>query len=112
MPKDKKIYYGVRGFPSINDALEEDAIQAGIDKYAEIVSNGSDAPGTFLDDCSKEFKSLFFSADIIISKGQGNFETLYGETKHPIFFLFKIKCLPVAIQLDCRIEDLILKGNK
>lgn len=109
LPRDKKIYYAVRGFPAINDALEEDAREAGIDKYAEIVSNGSDAPGTFLHDCSKEFKSLFFNADMIISKGQGNFETLYGETEHPIFFLFKIKCPPVAKELNCKVEDLILK---
>jgi uncharacterized protein with ATP-grasp and redox domains len=112
LPKDRKIYYGVRGFPAINDALEEDAREAGIGKYAEIISNGSDAPGTFLDDCSKEFKDIFFNADLIISKGQGNFETLYGETKHPIFFLFKIKCPPVAKELNCRVEDLILKSVK
>lgn len=110
LPKDKKIYYGVRGFPAINDALEEDAREAGIDKYAEIISNGSDAPGTFLDDCSKEFKALFLGADMIISKGQGNFESLYGENKYPIFFLFKIKCPPVAKELNCEVEDLILKS--
>ena len=109
LPKDKKIYYGVRGFPAINDALEEDAVEAGIDKYASIISNGSNAPGTFLDDCSKEFKNIFFGADMIISKGQGNFESLYGGD-YPVFFLFKVKCPPVARELSCRVEDLILKS--
>ncbi len=109
IPKDKKIYYAVRGFPAINDALEEDAKEAGIDKYAQIISNGSDAPGTFLDSCSKEFKDIFFSVDMIISKGQGNFESLYGGS-YPIFFLFKVKCSPVARELNCKVEDLILKS--
>ncbi len=104
----KELCYGVRGAPVINDALEEDAKEAGIDKSARIVSNGSDAPGTFLESCSKEFRDIFLNADVIISKGQGNFESLYGEG-YPVFFLFKIKCLPVARELNGNVGDLILK---
>ena len=108
--KDKKLYYGVRGFPAINDALEEDAKEAGIDNYAKIISNGSDAPGTFLDSCSKEFRDVFLNADVIVSKGQGNFESLHGEG-YPVFFLFKVKCTPVAKELNCKVGDLILKNE-
>ena len=108
IPTDKELYYAVRGAPIINDALEEDAKEAGIDKYANIISNGSDAPGTFLKSCSKEFGDIFLKADMIISKGQGNFESLYGEG-YPVFFLFKIKCLPVARELNSNVENLILK---
>jgi uncharacterized protein with ATP-grasp and redox domains len=111
IPNSKKLYYGVRGFPTINDALEEDAKEAGIDKYATIISNGSDAPGTFLDSCSKEFRDVFLNADMIISKGQGNFESLYGNS-YPIFFLFKVKCPPVAKELNCKVGDLVLKSER
>jgi uncharacterized protein with ATP-grasp and redox domains len=104
----RELYYVVRGAPVINDALEEDAKEAGIDKYANIMSNGSDAPGTFLESCSKEFRDIFLNADMIISKGQGNFESLYGEG-YTVFFLFKVKCLPVARELNCNVGDLILK---
>ena len=108
IPSDKELYYGVRGAPVINDALEEDAKEASIDEYANIISNGSDAPGTFLESCSKEFRDVFLNADMIISKGQGNFESLYGNG-YPVFFLFKIKCLPVARELNGNVGDLILK---
>ncbi|MBU0533414.1 MAG: DUF89 family protein [Candidatus Omnitrophica bacterium] len=109
--KDKRTYYAVRGFPTINDALEEDAIEAGIAHYAEIISNGSDAPGTFLNSCSKEFSDIFLNADLIISKGQGNFESLHGGN-YPIFFIFMIKCPPVAKELNCKVGNLILKSGK
>jgi hypothetical protein len=111
IPGDKKIYYGVRGFPAINDALEEDAKEAEIDKYAEIISNGSDAPGTLLNLCSREFKDVFLNADMLIAKGQGNFESLSG-SNYPLFFLFKAKCPPVARQLNCNVGDLVLKSEK
>jgi uncharacterized protein with ATP-grasp and redox domains len=103
----KELCYGIRGAPVINDALEEDAKEAGIDESARIVSNGSDAPGTFLESCSDEFRDIFLNADMIISKGQGNFESLYGEG-YSVFFLFKIKCLPVARELNGSVGDLIL----
>ncbi|MCD6219847.1 DUF89 family protein [Candidatus Calescamantes bacterium] len=108
--QNKKLYYGVRGFPIINDALEKDAKEAGIDKYATVLSNGSDVPGTLLDSCSKQFRSIFHDVDMIISKGQGNFESLYGNG-YPVFYLFKIKCSPVARELNGKIGDLILKGE-
>lgn len=108
IPTDKELYYGVRGAPAINDALEEDAKEAGIHRYANVISNGSDAPGTFVESCSKEFRDIFFNADMIISKGQGNFESLYGKG-YPVFFLFKIKCLPVAQELNGNVGNLILK---
>lgn len=108
--KGKRLYYGVRGAPIINDALKEDAEEAGIDKYATIISNGSDAPGTLLELCSEEFKNLFSNADMIISKGQGNFESLHGKG-YPVFYLFKIKCSPVAGELNGRIGDLVLRGE-
>jgi uncharacterized protein with ATP-grasp and redox domains len=85
----------VRGAPVINDAVARDAVAAGIPEIARLIDNGSDAPGTILADCSNEFRREFESADVIISKGQGNYETLCDE-EAPLFFLFKVKCPTVA----------------
>ncbi|MBN2040475.1 MAG: DUF89 family protein [Spirochaetes bacterium] len=81
----------VRGYPVLNDATMDDAVSAGIDQINTIISNGSDAPGTILEDCSEEFIDHFKNADLIISKGQGNYETL-SNVKKNIYFLFKVKC--------------------
>ncbi|MFN5516297.1 MAG: ARMT1-like domain-containing protein [Cyanobacteriota bacterium] len=61
----------------------------------EVMDNGSDAPGTILEDCSQELRHRFASADLILAKGQGNFETLSDEPGN-IFFLFKVKCSVIA----------------
>jgi hypothetical protein len=90
-----RITVAVRGMPIINDATLEDAVTAGLDRIVPIIGNGSDAPGTLLDDCSAEFRDAFESADLILSKGQGNFETLSHCGKN-IFFLLKVKCPVVA----------------
>jgi uncharacterized protein with ATP-grasp and redox domains len=92
----------VRGGPVLNDATLVDAQAAGLDRIAEVIDNGSDAPGTILNDCSKAFQDSFKRADVIIAKGQGNFETL-RETSANIFFLLKIKCPVVAIQTGLKI---------
>ena len=84
----------VKDGPIINDALREDALAAGLDRYARIISNGSRCPGTVLADCSPEFRQVFANADLIIAKGQGNFESL-SEVDREIYFLLTVKC-PVA----------------
>ncbi len=91
----RPVIYVVRGGPIINDVTEQDAIDAGLDKVAKIVSSGCKAPGIVFDWCSEEFKMLYNTAPLVISKGQGNFETLSDE-KREIFFLFKIKCQVVS----------------
>jgi hypothetical protein len=91
-----KVTLAVRGGAIINDATRTDAIAAGLNNLVAIVDNGSDAPGTLLPDCSAEFLRHFNDADLIISKGQGNYESL-SETTRPIFFLFKVKC-PIISQ--------------
>ncbi len=101
----KPVKYAVRSGPIINDVTEEDAIDAGIDQVAEIVSTGCRAPGIVFDWCSDEFKTLYNSAPLIISKGQGNFETLSDEKKE-IFFIFKIKCKVVAKFLNSPLNSM------
>lgn len=91
----QRVILAVRGAPILNDALEEDARIAGLHEIVPILGNGNDVPGTDLDQCDDEFRTLFKSADLVISKGQGNFETL-NENPRQIFFLFKVKCQMVA----------------
>jgi damage-control phosphatase, subfamily I len=104
------IYYIVKDRPIINDALIEDAKFCGIDKFARIVSNGADAPGTVLSLCSKEFKDIYKKSDMIISKGQGNFESL-SENKKPVFYLFMVKCPVVSRETSCVMGDIVLYYN-
>lgn len=106
----RQIFYVVRDRPIINDALIEDARACGIEEVAEVVSSGSDAPGTILELCSQEFLKLYEQAKMVISKGQGNFEALSEEDK-PIFFLLKAKCSVIAKDIGCRRGDVILKSS-
>ncbi|MCD6091429.1 MAG: DUF89 family protein [Bacteroidales bacterium] len=105
----KKTYYAVREVPVINDVIFEDAISSGLEDVSEIISSGSHAPGTILSTCSPEFNHLFKEADLIISKGQGNYEGLSDE-KRSIFFMLKAKCPVIACDLGVKENDIVLKG--
>jgi len=105
---DKEVIYAVKESPIINDALTDDAKFCGIDKVVQIISSGVDAPGTVLGLCSQEFLKYYNDADLIISKGQGNFEVLSDEPK-PIFFLLIVKCSVVARYLGVKVRDIVLK---
>jgi len=98
LPTDK-ITFVVRGGPVLNDATRVDAEAAGLHKLVEVVDNGSTAPATILEYCSPGFRERFRRADLIIAKGQGNYESLSSEAA-PIFFLLKVKCPVVADHLD------------
>jgi len=86
-----KIYFATRGKPVINDVTVRDAKNIGLDKYAVIINNGTDFPGTILSECSEDFIKVFSTADVIISKGQGNFESL-ADNPRKIYFIFLCKC--------------------
>ncbi|MFP4460465.1 MAG: damage-control phosphatase ARMT1 family protein [Candidatus Zixiibacteriota bacterium] len=102
----KNIIYAVRDVPIINDAIIEDAEAAGLAKVAKIISSGSAAPGTILDETTDEFRKLFDAADIVIAKGMGNYESLFG-THRDIFFILRAKCKIVAHHLGCDFGDLV-----
>ncbi len=109
--KDKKIIIAVKEAPIINDALLEDARYCRMQENAEIVSCGATAPGTIKKFCSKKFLKIFNKSDMIISKGQGNFEAL-SDDKKEIFFLFMAKCSAVSEYLKCNLRDIILLHKK
>ncbi len=105
---DRPVTYVVRGGPIINDVTMEDALAAGLDTVCDkIISSGCQAPGIIMDQCSREFLDSFNSAPLIISKGQGNFETLSG-VEAPIFYLLKAKCDVVARHLQVKLGDFLL----
>ncbi len=81
----------VRGGEVLNDATVEDALNAGIDSVAQIISSGVAVSGTVYDMISDEAKNAIDSADVILSKGQGNYEALSGHGRH-IFYSFLCKC--------------------
>jgi len=103
----KEILYAVKEKPAINDAMTKDAVDCGVNRVARIISSGSDAPGTLLSGCPASFRSVFEQADMVISKGQGNYETLSG-TGRRIFFLLLAKCPVIADNIGCRIGDVLL----
>jgi damage-control phosphatase, subfamily I len=86
-----RVTVAVKDGPIINDALMEDALAVGLDRFSRIISNGSKCPGTVLNRCSVEFRHIFNSAGLVIAKGQGNFESL-SEVDREIFFLLMLKC--------------------
>lgn len=104
---NKPVIYVVREKPIINDATREDAWMSGLGNVSEIMSSGCDAPGNILNFCSDGFLKIYGSADLIISKGQGNYEALSDE-KRPIFFLLKVKCPVVARDLGVKEGSIIL----
>lgn len=106
-----KFVVAVRGSPVLNDATVADAEQAGLSDYCEIISNGSDAPGTVLEDCSPAFRERFTEADLVIAKGQGNYESLAGADKH-LFFLLKIKCDVLSRDLGWPLGSLVLHQQR
>ena len=103
----EKVTFVVKGSPVLNDATIEDAQIAGLTDIVDVIDNGSDAPGTILEDCSEDLRRRFNKADLLIAKGQGNFETLNNVYKNK-FFLLRPKCSVLAEHLGCKIGSLIL----
>ena len=103
-----RLTYAVRSAPAINDATEAEARASGIEAYAEILSTGCDVPGVLLDECSDAFLERFYGADIVISKGQGNLETL-SDAPRDLFFLLKAKCPVIAGLLGVELNDYVFR---
>jgi len=106
----KPVIFAVREIPIINDVIMEDAVASGLSEVAKIISSGSRAPGTILHQCTDVFLELFSNVDMIISKGQGNFESL-SSVKRKIFFLLKAKCEVIADHLNVKEDSIILRCN-
>ncbi|MCG2767078.1 MAG: ARMT1-like domain-containing protein [Anaerolineae bacterium] len=105
---DVPVTYVVKGGAILNDATLDDARAAGLDQVARLVPNGSDAPGTILERSSDGFRQLYEEAELIIAKGQANYETLSGEGDR-IFFLLQTKCPVIAADIGAPVGSIVLK---
>ncbi len=111
----KKIVYAVKSNPIINDATKEDALFAKIDEFATIIKGDKgqeiSAPGFLIPFSSEAFLEKFNKSDMVISKGQGNFESLNNSDRE-IFFLLMAKCPLVSNELGVELGKLVLKVEK
>jgi len=104
---DAPVIYAVKGHAIINDATVDDARAAGVDQVADVMSNGSDSPGTLLETCSKAFRRTYDEADLIIAKGQANYETL-SEKGARVFFLLQTKCPVIVRDVGTPVGSLVI----
>ena len=103
-----RVFYTVRNGPIVNDATMEDAIASGLDSDATIIDTGSSVAGLLLNEVSPEFLKPYYNADVVISKGQGNYETLSESKGRVIYFLLKVKCRAVAEDIGANLEEYVL----
>jgi uncharacterized protein with ATP-grasp and redox domains len=108
---DLPVTYAVKGGPVLNDATREDALAAGVNQAADVISTGSDAPGTVLDRCSERFRQLYEQAELVIAKGQANYETLSQEGPK-VFFLLQTKCPVIARDVGVPVGSIVLKQGQ
>ena len=99
-PYKEKLTVGVRGFPVLNDVTPADAIESGID-FAPVIDTGDATAGVSFTRSKKEFLDKLHSVDLVIAKGQGNFESMEHIFKRPVFYLFRAKCEVITTLLNC-----------
>ena len=104
----KEVVYGVKGKPILNDATCEDAKEVSMTELCKVIDNGSDKVGTWLEDCSREFLEVFYGADLVISKGQANYETLSSADRGG-FFLLVAKCEPISMETGGQVRRFVLR---
>ena len=109
-PYADKLTIGVRGLPVLNDVTRREAKLSGID-FAPIIDTGDCAPGVSLRHSSPEILDALSRADLVISKGQGNFESLDEEFTCPVYFLLRVKCKVVAERLNRPLGSIQIIGR-
>lgn len=110
MPHDR-ITYVVRGKPIINDVTMDDARDVDMFNLVKVIDNGSDAPGTILNECARQFQERFASSDLVIAKGQGNYETLSDVNKN-MFFLLQVKCPVIAKDIGYDVGSFVVQSRQ
>lgn len=105
------VFFATRGEAVVNDSVEEDAYMVGMDTYATIINNGDSSLGTVLHRTSEEFQEIYQKADIVVAKGQANYECLSDEKKN-IFFLLMTKCKVIADDIGTpEMKMICMKNN-
>ena len=102
------VIYAVKSGPAFDDALFNDARDAGIDQVAEVIETGTPYPGTYLPSCTADFQQLYAQAPLVLAKGQANYETL-NDADRDIFFLLKVKCDVVSKEIGYPLGSLVFQ---
>jgi hypothetical protein len=102
----------LRDKPIINDATLADAEAVGLDRLVTTLSSGSVYPGTILSETTEKFQNVYACADVVLSKGQGNFETLLPVADRRVFFLLRVKCDYMAALSQVEKDSLVLMQAK
>jgi len=108
LSKKYQVTFAYRSEPIINDITKREVDIIGISDYADVISIGCSAPGALVNEFSHEFKKIFYNSDVVISKGQGNFEAL-SEIDRDIYFLLKAKCPRIAKALSVEVGDYVFE---
>lgn len=110
-PYKEKLTVGVRGIPVLNDVTRPDALESGID-FAPVIDTGDGTAGVSFTRSSPEFLEKLHNVDLVIAKGQGNFESMEHLFKRPVFYLFRAKCEVITTLLNCPFNSIqIIPGN-
>lgn len=106
------VYYGCRGQAIVNDVTLADCAFVKMEEVATVIDNGDGSLGTVLAKTSLAFQEVFNNADVIIAKGQGNYESLMEVTRNNIFHLFMVKCEVIASHVGVLQGDIVCVENK
>ena len=107
-----ELSFAVKGSPVLNDVTYADAEEVGMAEFARVIDNGDASPGTVLPRTSEAFREAFSKADVVLSKGQGNFESLSGVEKEHLFFLFTAKCDTVCVEAGVPKLSIVCMENR
>lgn len=105
------VWFAVCEKPVLNDVTRLEAEEVRINKFARIISNGDDAPSTLLHHVSDKFRQVYENADLIISKGMGNYEGLLNENDPQLFFLLMVKCPVIGWKIGAHKGQFVVKQN-
>ena len=108
LKRNVEVTYAVKEAPILNDATFRDAEIAGITHIAKVISIGTDCTGVVFEECSRDFLREFQNSNLVISKGQGNYESLNDAENKEIFFLLKIKCQIIAEDIGAKTSSIVL----
>lgn len=105
---DKEVTLSVKGSPILNDATRKDLEHLCLSKNITVIDNGDNAPGTILKNCSQDFLDSYKNADLVILKGQGNFEGVGKPERKNVYSILVAKCPVIARHINCEINDLVI----
>lgn len=107
-----RVIVAVRGKPILNDVTRQEAVESGLGNY-QLVDTGCAAPGVVLSEMPPDLQQAMTFSDLIVSKGQGNYESLEGNfTSRPIYYLLRVKCPVISRQLNAPLGSIqVIGGN-